>query len=61
MIERTKYGSIVSVVNNPRLVMTSEFLDKKSTLIPISLVLVFFGFFWLKGLYIRGKKHALVA
>jgi len=61
MTERTKYGSIVAVVNSPRLVMTAEFLDKKGTLIPIGLLLVFFGFFWLKGLYLKGKKHASAA
>lgn len=58
MTERTKYGSIVTVVNSPRLIMTSEFLDKKGTLIPLGLVLVFFGYFWLKSLYLKGKKHA---
>ncbi len=58
MTERTKYGSIVTVVNSPRLVMTAEFLDNKSTLIPLGLLFVFFGFFWLKGLYLKGKKHA---
>ena len=61
MAERTKYGSVVAVVNSPRLVMTSDFFDKKSTLIPVGLVVVFFGFFWLKGLYLKGKKHASAA
>ncbi len=58
MIERTKYGSVVAVVNNPKLVMTAEFMDKKGTIIPLGLLFLFFGFFWLKSLYLKGKKHA---
>jgi hypothetical protein len=49
------------VVNSPRLVMTADFFDKKGTLIPLGLVVLFFGFFWLKGLYLKGKKHASAA
>lgn len=56
--ELTKYGSVVFMVNNPKLVMTADFLDKKSVLIPLTLVVLFVGFFWLKGLYLKGKKYA---
>ena len=55
--ELTKYGSVVFMLNNPRLVMTADFLDKKSTIIPVTLVLLFVGFFWLKGLYLKGKEY----
>mgnify|MGYP001485059251 FL=1 len=55
--ELTKYGSVVFMVNNPRLVMTAGFLDKKSTIIPVTLVLLFVGFFWFKGLYLKGKEY----
>ena len=58
LTELTKYDSIVAVVNSPKLVKTNEFLDKKGTLIPLGLVLLFFGYFWLKSLYLKGKKHA---
>jgi hypothetical protein len=59
--ELTKYGSVVFMVNNPKLVMTADFLDKKSVLIPLTLVVLFVGFFWLKGLYLKGKKYASAA
>ena len=55
--ELTKYGSVVFMLNSPRLVMTADFLDKKSTIIPVTLVLLFVGFFWLKGLYLKGKEY----
>lgn len=56
--ELTKYDQVVTVINNPRLAVTSKFLDKKRYLIPIGLLFLFTAYFVLKGWYQKGKKYS---
>lgn len=52
------YDDIVTVVNKPELHYIFSILDKKSTLIPIGLVLLFFGYHFLRNAYFRVQKYA---
>ncbi|KRO67588.1 MAG: hypothetical protein ABR84_05905 [Cryomorphaceae bacterium BACL21 MAG-121220-bin10] len=58
LTELTKYNSVVTVINSPKLYMAADFLDKKKTLVPVALLLIFFGYFWMKRLYLKGKEFA---
>ncbi len=55
------YDNVVTVINKPELHFIFSILDKKRTLIPLGLVMLFFGFHILKRAYLRVQRYAEVS
>ena len=56
--ELVKYDQVVTVINDPQLYFTDDFLDAKKVLLPVFLLFIFLAYIVLRNLYKKGRKYA---
>lgn len=56
--ELIKYDKVVSLLNDPNFYNASDFFSKKKILLPITLVVLFIGFFVMRNIYLKGRQYS---